>query len=1231
MKRLGLIVVVALAGLHPLGGQTAAPATRPPLPGPIVPPSQLGFAQAPTAAKVGVAIAPAVRVQLLDKDDTPVGLAGVAITMSLSFGTGALSGTLTQTTDTSGIASFADLTIDTVGLKQLTAASPGLTSAVSDLFAITAGPPSRLAFVQQPTATAAGQHITPAVTVKLQDAGGNDVFQSGVAVTVSRSSGTGTLSGTLTQQTNGSGVATFSDLAIDLAGPKQLAAASTGLASAVSATFTISAGAPSRLAFVQQPSTATSGQHIAPAVTVQLADGAGNAVARSGVAVSVALTSGGGTLAGTLTQQSDATGLATFSDLAIDLAGTKQLTASSTGLTAATSGTFNITAGAPSLLGFVQQPTTVVAGQRIAPPVTVQLLDGAGNASPQAGTGVQLALSSGSGALGGTLTRQTDASGLAAFADLSIDQPGSKQLTATSGSLASAVSAAFTVQSVCTVAPVASFTYAPAAVTTGLPIRFTDTSTGTPTSWSWSFQGGSPATSSLQNPVVTFVRTGAYTVTLTVSNCKGSDVAQQQVRVVACSRSAAPVPMYSAPVGPMPGFPEQWLPIPGHPFTFKDLSSNDPVEWSWSADPGGMTSTEQNAAFVFPAVGNYNVTLIATNCAGSSVPYTTPITVYQDNRQVTAAFSWSAEKVTAGSPVTWTAGLGLENGDPDSFTWDFGDGPLQSGPSVTHTFACGGPHVVKLTASRSNYTYSANSATRQIQVAGTPCRPEAVMTVDLAKLPGLNGTSWRTDVRMFNPSQCWSSVRLQFLPVAVVDNSHAFTAGPYPIAPYGTLVFDDVIGWANATFGTSFTKTALRVTYDDREGCGTLTPVVMSRTYTPSPGGGTYGQFAAGVDILPNASPSPVWLTGLRNNGVQDGFRSNYSMLSLRDPGTGDAKSIGLSAFDESGVQRPSDVHPSVNAWLWLGPFTYLQDSFNNLFYGKVGTIGTFSVKVDVPAGVALQAYASVIDNRTGAPVLIPAVTPPTSPIYLPAVAHNPGLNGTIWRSDLQVTNPATAGHIWEVKFLPRGGGAPVTRPVTLAPHASVYLDDAIGWAYNGAITEDTNVNGMLRIAPADGSGLYPVVQARSYNRTPNGTFGQNITPTTAEMGVSATSANTRLVLAGMSSEDIARTNIGFVTFSESSPTVFAAYFYDESGNVLNPKGTDTKPLPYTFAMAPGGWNQDRLENRFRNAFGASLPAGLRAISAVVFVTGGGPGTVYATVIDNMTGDPLYIPAKPLP
>lgn len=58
----------------------------------------------------------------------------------------------------------------------------------------------------------------------------------------------------------------------------------------------------------------------------------------------------------------------------------------------------------------------------------------------------------------------------------------------------------------------------------GFNVQFSDSTTNSPTSWNWSFPGGTPATSTLQNPVVTYNTPGTYNkVTLVVTNAFGTD------------------------------------------------------------------------------------------------------------------------------------------------------------------------------------------------------------------------------------------------------------------------------------------------------------------------------------------------------------------------------------------------------------------------------------------------------------------------------------------------------------------------------------------------------------------------------------------------------------------------------------------------------------------------------------------------------------------------------------
>jgi len=65
--------------------------------------------------------------------------------------------------------------------------------------------------------------------------------------------------------------------------------------------------------------------------------------------------------------------------------------------------------------------------------------------------------------------------------------------------------------------PVSNFTVDYKAGNAPLTVQFFDLSANDPTSWSWSFPGGTPSTSTLQNPVVVYNTPGTFAVTLTAS------------------------------------------------------------------------------------------------------------------------------------------------------------------------------------------------------------------------------------------------------------------------------------------------------------------------------------------------------------------------------------------------------------------------------------------------------------------------------------------------------------------------------------------------------------------------------------------------------------------------------------------------------------------------------------------------------------------------------------------
>lgn len=69
----------------------------------------------------------------------------------------------------------------------------------------------------------------------------------------------------------------------------------------------------------------------------------------------------------------------------------------------------------------------------------------------------------------------------------------------------------------------ANFTASPTTICKYGSVAFTDLSLGNVVSWSWSFEGGTPSTSTEQNPVITYQEAGTFDVTLTVYGSVGSN------------------------------------------------------------------------------------------------------------------------------------------------------------------------------------------------------------------------------------------------------------------------------------------------------------------------------------------------------------------------------------------------------------------------------------------------------------------------------------------------------------------------------------------------------------------------------------------------------------------------------------------------------------------------------------------------------------------------------------
>ncbi len=145
-----------------------------------------------------------------------------------------------------------------------------------------------------------------------------------------------------------------------------------------------------------------------------------------------------------------------------------------------------------------------------------------------------------------------------------------------------------------TIPPVANFTTNSTILCEGEPITFTDQSTANTTSWDWSFQGGSPATSTAQNPVVSYASAGTYNVTLTATNSFGTDTESMTITVN---------PLPSTPVITQSGNNLSVV-----------LQAGETASWSYN---GNVIGSGSNITMI--GTGVYEVTITNTSGCDASI------------------------------------------------------------------------------------------------------------------------------------------------------------------------------------------------------------------------------------------------------------------------------------------------------------------------------------------------------------------------------------------------------------------------------------------------------------------------------------------------------------------------------------------------------------------------------------------------------------------------------------
>jgi hypothetical protein len=282
----------------------------------------------------GVARGVTPKVKVLDGDGG--GLAGVAVTWTVTAGGGSVASNLSTTGD-DGTAQPGSWTLGgTAGTNALSVSVAGVEKTLTFLATGVPGPPA--AVVVQGGAnqsTAAGSQLPIAPSVRVVDGHANAV--SGVTVTFEVTGGGGSVAGT-TATTNVNGIASAGKWTLGPAsGVNTLSASVDGLPPAI---ITATATAPpTQLVINTEPEGVIDGEVFDIQPVISIRDAANGVVTSSAATVTASIASGTGTLSGTTTVAAT-NGIAAFVNLAVSGNSAVTLRFTSTNLTDAISAPF---------------------------------------------------------------------------------------------------------------------------------------------------------------------------------------------------------------------------------------------------------------------------------------------------------------------------------------------------------------------------------------------------------------------------------------------------------------------------------------------------------------------------------------------------------------------------------------------------------------------------------------------------------------------------------------------------------------------------------------------------------------------------------------------------------------------------------------------------------------------------------------------------------------------------
>ncbi|WP_299664891.1 PKD domain-containing protein [uncultured Polaribacter sp.] len=229
-------------------------------------------------------------------------------------------------------------------------------------------------------------------------------------------------------------------------------------------------------------------------------------------------------------------------------------------------------------------------------------------------------------------------------------------------------------------------------------VSYTDLSIGDISKWDWTFEGGTPPTSNLQSPTITYEAPGSYNVTLKVGNSVQSETLTKE-SFITVSASEVVADFSASDVSA----------IQNENVVFTDLSTGSPTSWNWEFIPKNgstITSTEQNPVIAFSEATVYSVRLTASNQDNSDEVVKADFINVIDVTSIDASFQTSAKNTYTSNTVTFTD---TSVGTSTNWSWTF-----EGGTPATSNLQ--NPTVVYETPGKYRVSFTASNTTNSSEI-----------------------------------------------------------------------------------------------------------------------------------------------------------------------------------------------------------------------------------------------------------------------------------------------------------------------------------------------------------------------------------------------------------------------------------------------------------------------------------------------------------------------------------